>query len=163
MDITTICSSIPLWYSKKADTREGICFFGAAVLLRYPVCALPTARLRCTPTAATRSAPSSRPRRQSHRSPESHLRFDSVVAKNNPIAPRGAMGLLVPLSCCGARCAPCRRCGCVAHRPLPLALLLPPAPGGSRIAPRNLTSGSIPFQHRIIPQPHLGLWDDWCR
>ena len=24
---------------------------------------------------------------------------------------------MVPVSCCGARCAPCRRCGCVAHRP----------------------------------------------
>ena len=23
--------------------------------------------------------------------------------------------------CCGARCSPCRRCGCVAHRPRPLA------------------------------------------
>ena len=39
-------------------------------------------------------------------------------------------------SCCGARCAPCRRCGRVAHRPQPLAQLPFSAPGGGRIAPR---------------------------
>ena len=38
-------------------------------LLRCPVCALPTVRLRCTPTAATRSGRCIRPRRRSHRSP----------------------------------------------------------------------------------------------
>ena len=27
------------------------------------------------------------------------------------------VGVLVPVSVCGARCAPCRRCGGVAHRP----------------------------------------------
>ena len=40
-------------------------------------------------------------------------------------------------SCCGARCAPCRRGGCVAHRPRPLARLLPPATGSSRLAPHR--------------------------
>ena len=42
-------------------------------------------------------------------------------------------------SCCGARCAPCRQCGCVAHRPRPLTRLLPPAAGGSRLAPHCRT------------------------
>ncbi len=37
-------------------------------MLRCPVCALPPKRLCCTPTAATRSPPSSRHRRQSARS-----------------------------------------------------------------------------------------------
>ena len=46
----------------------------AAILLRCPVCALPTARLRCTPTAATRSAPFIRRRRRSPRSPDFHWR-----------------------------------------------------------------------------------------
>ena len=54
------------------------------------------------------------------------------------------VGIMVPVSCCGARCAPCRRRGCVAHRPLPLAPLPPPATGGGRLAPRTLTSGSSP-------------------
>ena len=40
-----------------------------AFLLRYPVCALAAVRLRCTPTAATRSGRFIRPRRRSHRSP----------------------------------------------------------------------------------------------
>ena len=38
-------------------------------------------------------------------------------------------------SCCGARCAPWRRCTCVAHRPRPLAPLPPPATGSGRVAP----------------------------
>ena len=43
---------------RKPKTRWGSrLFYGAASLLRYPVCALPAVRLRCTPTAATRSAP----------------------------------------------------------------------------------------------------------
>ncbi len=41
----------------------------ACFLLRCPVCALSSARLRCTPTSATRSGRSSRHRRRSHRSP----------------------------------------------------------------------------------------------
>ena len=40
-----------------------------ALLLRCPVCALPSVRLRCTPTAATRSGRCIRLRRRSHRSP----------------------------------------------------------------------------------------------
>ena len=40
--------------TKKVRPRLGSHFFGAGVLLRCPVCALPTVRLRCTPTAATR-------------------------------------------------------------------------------------------------------------
>ena len=39
------------------------------LLVRCPVCALPTVRLRCTPTAATRSGRVIRHRRRSHRSP----------------------------------------------------------------------------------------------
>ena len=50
---------------------------GADVLLRCPVCALPTAGLRCTPTAATRSGRFICHRQRSPRSPDSHLRFES--------------------------------------------------------------------------------------
>ena len=39
-------------------------------------------------------------------------------------------------SCCCARCAPCCRCSCVAHRPQPLAQVAPPAIGGAPIAPQ---------------------------
>jgi hypothetical protein len=39
--------------------------------------------------------------------------------------------------CCGARCAPCRRRGCVAHRPQPLTRLLSPAAGSSRLTPHR--------------------------
>ena len=46
-------------------------------------------------------------------------------------------------SCCGARCAPCRRRGCVAHRPRPLARLLPPAIGGSQLAPHRRAGDCI--------------------
>ena len=42
-------------------------------LLQCPVCALPSARLRCTPTAATRSPPFFRHRRRSGRSPYGSL------------------------------------------------------------------------------------------
>ena len=55
-------------------------------------------------------------------------------------------------SCCGARCAPCRRRGCVAHRPLPLARLLPPATGGSRLAPHCRTS------YRLWREYQRGVW-----
>ena len=41
--------------------------------------------------------------------------------------------------CCGARCSPCRRCGCVAHRPRPLAQVAPSATGGAPIAPQLLS------------------------
>ena len=40
-------------------------------------------------------------------------------------------------SCCGARHIPCRRCGFVICRPRPLARLLPPATGSSRLAPHR--------------------------
>ena len=43
-----------------------------AFLLRCPVCALASLRLRCTPTAVTRSGRCIRPRRRSHRSPSRH-------------------------------------------------------------------------------------------
>ena len=42
-------------------------------------------------------------------------------------------------SCCGARCAPWQQSAYVAHRPRPLARLLPPATGGSRLAPHRRT------------------------
>ncbi len=60
-----------------------------AVLLRCPVCALPTARLRCTPTAATRSGRFIRHWRRSPCSPKSHLRFDSDRHRNNGIPGSG--------------------------------------------------------------------------
>ena len=41
------------------------------------------------------------------------------------------------LSCCGARCAPFRRRGCVAHRPRPLAQVASSATGGAPIAPHR--------------------------
>ena len=67
-----------------ADTivsNKGRCH-GAGVLLRCPVCALPTVRLRCTPTAATRSGRFICHRQRSPRSPDSHLRFESDRYKN---------------------------------------------------------------------------------
>ncbi len=54
-------------------------------------------------------------------------------------------------SCCGARCAPCRRCGCVAHRPLPLARVASSATGSAPLAPQTLTSGSSPTGTKINP------------
>ena len=56
-------------------------------------------------------------------------------------------------SCCGARCAPCRQCGRVAHRPLPLARLLPPATGGSRLAPHRRPGD------RVWRECQCGVWD----
>ena len=50
--------------------------------------------------------------------------------------------LLVPVPCCGALHLRRRRCAFPSCRPLPLARLLPPAAGGSRLAPRALTFGS---------------------
>ena len=58
-------------------------FSGVGVLLRCPVCALPMARLRCTPTVATRSGRFICHRRRSGRSPDSHLRFKSVHRRKN--------------------------------------------------------------------------------
>ena len=57
---------------------------------------------------------------------------------------------MVPVSCCGARCAPCRRCGCVAYRPLPLARVASSATGSASLAPRTLTCGSSPLTNEII-------------
>ena len=48
---------------------EGSWGGGISALLRCPVCALATVRLRCTPTAATRSARFLCRRQRSHRSP----------------------------------------------------------------------------------------------
>ena len=62
---------------------------------------------------------------------------------------------MVPLSCCGTRHIPCRRCGCVICRPRPLVRLPPSATGSGRLTPRNLTCGSIPFSStykKQIPQ-----------
>jgi len=42
-------------------------------------------------------------------------------------------------SFCGARCAPCRRSGCVAHRPRQLAQVASSATGGAPIAPQIFT------------------------
>ena len=80
-------------------------FYGAGVLLRCPVCALPTERLRCTPTAATRSGRSSRHRRRFPRSPDSHLRFASIGIKKYS-APDRALYFLVPVA--GLEPARCR-------------------------------------------------------
>ena len=57
-------------------------------------------------------------------------------------------------SCCGARCAPWRRRACVAHRPQPLARLLPPATGGSRLAPHRRACD------RLWCQCQCGVWVD---
>ena len=46
-------------------------------------------------------------------------------------------------SCCGARCAPCRRRGCVAHRPRPLAQVASSATGGAPIAPHRRPSDRL--------------------
>ena len=61
------------------------------------------------------------------------------------------VGVLVPVSCCGARCAPCRRSGCVAHRPLPLARVASSATGSAPLVPRTLTCGSSPTGTKINP------------
>ena len=58
------------------------------------------------------------------------------------------------VSCCGARCAPCRRSGCVAHRPLPLAQVAPPATGGAPLAPRTLTDRSSPTGIKNMGYPN---------
>ena len=56
-------------------------------------------------------------------------------------------------SCCGARCAPCRRCGCVTHRPLPLAQVASSATGGAPIAPHRRTRNSLRYSGEC------DLWD----
>ena len=60
---------------------------------------------------------------------------------------------MVLVSCCGNRCAPCRRCGCVAHRPLPLARVASSAAGSAPLAPQTLTSGSSPTCIEITGYP----------
>ena len=62
---------------------------------------------------------------------------------SRPVSPRCGV-FLVSVSCCGARCAPCRWRGCVAHRPLPLARVASSATGSAPLAPRTLTCGSSP-------------------
>ncbi len=63
--------------------------------------------------------------------------------------------VLVPVSVCGARCAPCPRWGCVAHRPrhnyAPL-LHLPPAAQGC--LGQTLTSGSSPTGNKNMGYPN---------
>ena len=66
-------------------------------------------------------------------------------------------GFIGAAPCCGARHIPCRRCGCVICRPLPLARLPLPATGGGRLAPRTLTSGSIPSSIKNKQMPHWGI------
>ena len=50
-------------------------------------------------------------------------------------------------SCCGARCAPWRRRGCVAHRPRPLARVASSAPAAPPSLPRLLPVVRV-YQHK---------------
>ena len=52
--------------------------------------------------------------------------------------------------CWGARCSPCRRSGCVAHRPRPLAQLAVSATGSARIAPHSRPQTYRVHQHISI-------------
>ena len=58
------------------------------------------------------------------------------------------------LSCCGARCAPFRRRGCVAHRPRPLTQVASSATGGAPIAPHRRPGDRL--RHRR----QCGVWFD---
>ena len=60
--------------------------------------------------------------------------FKSLVSTCSTTAAYFVVSACSP--CCGARCAPCRRRGCVAHRPRPLARLPSSATGGGRLAPQ---------------------------
>jgi len=81
--------------AKRSGQRSApfVLYFGclrqqdAALLLRCPVCALATVRLRCTQTAATRSGRSSCHRQRSPRSPDSHWlrQFKSAQRKKSAI------------------------------------------------------------------------------
>ena len=55
-------------------------------------------------------------------------------------------------SCCGARCAPCWRRSCVAHRPRPLAQAASSATGGAPIAPQRRPAD------RVRCQRQRGVW-----
>ena len=82
---------------RKPKTRWGSgIFLGATFLLRCPVCALATVRLRCTPTAATRSGRSSRYWRRSPHSPNFHWlrQFKSVSANKKSAIPVGMTDFL---------------------------------------------------------------------
>ena len=86
---------IPTLVERKVSNKGR--YYGAGVLLRYPVCALPTARLRCTPTAATRSGRCICHRQRSPRSPDSHLRFESDRKAKKQI-PKWVSAFLVPVT-----------------------------------------------------------------
>ena len=43
--------------------------------------------------------------------------YQPISANKKSADPVGSTDLLEPLCVCGARCSPCRRCGCIAHRP----------------------------------------------
>jgi len=92
----------------------------------------------------------------------------NLTSGSIPVALRnGTTPLGCPVSWCRCPVAvpgeyPRRRCAFVPRRPLPLAPLAVSATGGARVAPRNLTSGSIPVALRNGTTP-LGCPVSWCR
>ena len=81
-------------------------------------------------------------------------------------------GILGFAACCGARCAPCRRRGCVAHRPRPLAHLALSATGSARLAPpkqipcfvRRMPRINSCTANRKVQTPQkrtLDFWSEW--
>ena len=98
---------------------------GLATCWGAPAIILGVKHLRPSPTPATCSGRFICPRQRSHRSPTRTQKLSS-----------SATTLLGGRrSRCDARCSRRRRSGFLAHRPQPLARLLPPATGGSRFAP----------------------------
>ena len=83
-------SPFPVGVDAHIDPRAVI------ALLRCPVCALATVRLRCTQTAATRSGRCIRPRRRSQRSPTIILQITLLVSVNKRRLYRRIYFLLSP-------------------------------------------------------------------
>ena len=129
------------WLTLKIPQPQwGRDIFGAGDRTRLP-------RLASYGVAAVQPAASDTP-------PWCHIEVgsSSCLQKQIKSEPNGSDFIyLVPVSCCGARCAPCRQCGCVAHRPRPLARVASSASGSAPLAPRTLTCGSSPTDTKINP------------
>ena len=82
--------SAPKETNNTRTIRFGFHLFGAGVLLRCPASSSPSARLPHLPTAATRSGRCICHRQRSPRSPDSHLRFESVPKKQIKPEPFGS-------------------------------------------------------------------------
>ena len=81
------------------------------------------------------------------------MRSDSRYKNKKKPRNSRSFRVLELLSCCGARCSPCRRCGCVAHRPFGVPDIFLAVKGCVSYRPRHTLRPRC-----ICPRQRSGSW-----